>query len=84
MASTCADAVGRMAMSQGSDYQTACRTYYDDCEARAATGSPRWPCPLPASDCHATVLALSACLNQIAAAFLDQFFVDQILLVNRN
>ncbi len=63
-----ADAVGRLAMSQGSDYQTACRTYYDDCEAMVAGRSTDWPCPLPASDCHATVLALSACLNQIAAA----------------
>jgi hypothetical protein len=63
-----ADAVGRVAMSQAGDYQAACRANYDACEAMVATSRPDWSCPLPASDCHATVLALSACLNQIAAA----------------
>jgi hypothetical protein len=63
-----ADAAGRLAMSQGGDYQTACRASYDRCESMVATRSSDWSCPLPASGCHATVLALSACLNQVAAA----------------
>src|SRR3954465_13505344 len=33
-----------------------------------ATRSSDWSCPLLASGCRATVLALSACLNQVAAA----------------
>jgi hypothetical protein len=61
------DAAGRMAVSQGGDYQTACQSYYDDCKANL-TSSPSWFCPLPASDCRTTVLALSACLNEVAAA----------------
>jgi hypothetical protein len=62
-----ADAVGRQTVSQGGDYQTACQARYDGCKTNLATSS-LWSCPLPASNCNATVLELSACLNEIAAA----------------
>jgi hypothetical protein len=63
-----ADSVGRQTMSQGGDYQTACQARYDGCKANLATASLSWSCPLPAANCNATVLELSACLNEIAAA----------------
>jgi len=63
-----ADAVGRQTMSQGGDYQTACQARYDGCKTNLATAPLSWSCPLPASNCQATVLELSACLNEIAAA----------------
>jgi hypothetical protein len=63
-----ADSVGKQTAAQGGDYQTACQARYDGCKANLATASISWSCPLPASACQATVLELSACLNQIAAA----------------
>jgi hypothetical protein len=63
-----ADAVGRQTASQGGDYQTACQARYDGCKMNLSMASFGWSCPLPASNCNATVLELSACLNEIAAA----------------
>jgi len=63
-----ADTVGKQTMSDGGDYQTACQARYDGCKVNLATSPLSWSCPLPAANCNATVLELSACLNEIAAA----------------
>jgi hypothetical protein len=56
------------AARNGDDFQTSCRAYYDNCEAQTAASAPRWTCPLPLPSCSVSVLTLSACINEIAAA----------------
>lgn len=58
---------GGTLQNDGGTPQANCQAAYDNCKQELSGTPVGYYCPLPATNCNATVEILSACLNEIAA-----------------